>query len=297
METRRQTDGLVDSLTEGLLRATRPIGRRGGVVLGLFVICCVTLLDTALGPYVRLTVMYAFGPVITAWCSRRGDGVFVALVAAMASTTMHVMLGAVSPTPLVVALTLLTRFLAYAFLAILVTQLRSMTERLEELSIRDGLTGLLNRRALDDRLSIEIERSKRHGSPLSLIYADIDRFKQVNDRFGHAIGDECLMRVAEAIELELRPTDVLARMGGDEFVVVLPQTDQTGAEALCRRIGERLAELEPVYGTGVSLGLATFETSPESVESALSAADSAMYAEKDRRHAELMANAVPLPES
>ncbi len=110
--------------------------------------------------------------------------------------------------------------------------------------MRDELTGLLNRRALVERLEEEISRARRHGAPLSLIYADVDEFKEVNDRFGHAVGDEFLILVAETLTLTLRPTDHVARMGGDEFVVVLPETDSAGAEALASRISEGLLDLE-----------------------------------------------------
>jgi diguanylate cyclase (GGDEF)-like protein len=264
-----------DSTIELLLRAAEPIGRRGGVLLGIALIAAIGIADYALGPSVQLTAIYSFGPIATAWCATRRDAIGVAGVAALVGTGVHWATGSLVSEPTPLLLTLFFRFSALAVIAALVSQVRTTTERLEALSMRDELTGLLNRRALVERLEEEISRAERQETPLSLIYADVDEFKKVNDHFGHSVGDEYL----------IRPTDHVARMGGDEFVVVLPETDSAGAEALAARISEGLLELNRRYGTGMSLGITSFASAPESVEAAISAGDHQMYAAKRARKA------------
>ena len=243
------------------------------------------LADYALGWAVQLTAMYAFGPIVTAWCAHRRDAILVALLAAMCNTALQLQNGSLTAQPAPLLLAFGFRFLAMAGIAVLVSQVRAMSEKFADMSMHDELTGLPNRRALVERFEVEISRARRYSIPLSLIYADVDFFKSVNDRYGHSTGDELLIRIAEALELTLRPTDIAARMGGDEFVIVLPETAEPGARALAKRLEEELVELEEQYGAGLSLGIAAFPTAPDSVGAALSAADQDMYAVKRAREA------------
>ena len=116
-------------------------------------------------------------------------------------------------------------------------QLKALYDRLYELSGQDPLTGLANRRVLDERVALEWRRASRHDQPLSLIMIDIDHFKSYNDHYGHLQGDECLRQVAQTLaETVSRTADLVARYGGEEFAILLPGSDITGALALADKI-------------------------------------------------------------
>ena len=118
-----------------------------------------------------------------------------------------------------------------------------MQRELEDLSFKDGLTGVGNRRRFDTVLETEWGSARRSQRPLSLVMIDIDCFKQYNDRYGHVRGDECLKRVAATLRTGARrPRDFLARYGGEEFVLVLPETDESGAERVVSRCRDAIAE-------------------------------------------------------
>ncbi len=167
--------------------------------------------------------------------------------------------------------------------------LRSLKEmtgrlrRLEELAVQDTLTGLYNFRHFRQRLSVELERVRRTENPCSLIMIDLDRFKPVNDEYGHQTGDELLRQVADIIQASIRTVDVPIRYGGDEFAVILPDTDTRAAERIARRIRENV-EKDPrtaQYGVTGSFGLATHRYfDDESEEALVERADQAMYRAK-----------------
>ncbi len=119
-------------------------------------------------------------------------------------------------------------------------QLRATQHKLEEQSITDGLTGLKNRRLFDERLDEEFRRAQRYSDPVSLIMVDLDHFKQVNDRFGHQMGDLVLREAAACIRASIRDPDICARYGGEEFAVILPKTHLSGALAVAERIWREL---------------------------------------------------------
>lgn len=121
-------------------------------------------------------------------------------------------------------------------------ELERVNARLEALATQDGLTGLKNHRAFQDRLADEIARARRYGIPLSLVMLDVDHFKQYNDTFGHPAGDQVLLKVAEKLREALRESDYAARYGGEEFVLILPQTDTVGAVQIAERCREALEE-------------------------------------------------------
>lgn len=163
-------------------------------------------------------------------------------------------------------------------------QLEAVNQELVQLSRHDPLTGLMNRRALDERLTQAVAMAKRSGKPLSLLTVDADHFKKVNDTFGHDVGDEVLKALAVVLQGRLRTTDSVARMGGEEFVVLLPDTDAEGALLVAQELVVRAASTDvPVAGTfTISVGCVTTKQPPESKEELLKASDRALYAAKQQ---------------
>lgn len=152
---------------------------------------------------------------------------------------------------------------------------------LEELASTDSLTGLRNRGAFAARLEEEIARSNRYGLPLSLLMIDVDRFKEFNDEFGHPAGDELLQQVAQLLSSRLRSRDFLARFGGEEFVVILPNTPPTGAYLVAERFRRALEGFRwKRRAITASFGAATLHEGLPTSGALLQAADSALYRAK-----------------
>ena len=154
----------------------------------------------------------------------------------------------------------------------------------EQMALRDGLTGLLNRRALDERLIQEYERARRHGHPLTVLMLDVDWFKRVNDHYGHAVGDEVLKVLASLCQNAVRAEDIVARYGGEEFLLIFPETTVSTAREVCERLRQGMAEyrwenIAPGLALTISGGLAAW---PEvsSVQELLKAADNQLYRAK-----------------
>jgi len=161
-------------------------------------------------------------------------------------------------------------------------------ERVEALSVTDDLTQLYNSRYLSQVLRRETKRASRSGRPLSLLFIDLDGFKSINDRHGHLFGSRALVEAAALIRQSARETDVVARFGGDEFALILPDTGSEGAAAVGERIRERINAHGFLQGDGldihltVSVGVATLPDVAASSEGLIQAADNAMYHVKDR---------------
>jgi len=170
-------------------------------------------------------------------------------------------------------------------------QLQVQERALRELSLRDALTGVANRRRFDEALLAEWRRSARERQPLSLVMADIDHFKEFNDSYGHLAGDGCLKAVATALQDGVhRPHDLLARFGGEEFAVLLPNTDAAGAQLLAEELRRRVEVLNIAHerssvATVVSLSLGIKTLVPDeksSITELLQGADAALYSAKQR---------------
>lgn len=165
-------------------------------------------------------------------------------------------------------------------------ELETARDRLEQLVLQDGLTRIANRRCFDQRFQQEWARARRTGAPLSVLLIDIDHFKQLNDTFGHMVGDESLTQVAQTLQKALnRPGDLLARYGGEEFVALLPETNDSGAINVAENLQACLMRTPPLNGIDrqvtISIGVTTaVPRQGVRMEHLLQSADRALYAAK-----------------
>ena len=166
--------------------------------------------------------------------------------------------------------------------------LQHARDRLKEMSLKDSLTDIANRRCFDEMLETEWHRAARSRLPLSLLLADIDFFKNLNDCHGHRRGDDCLVEIAGALKAALpRSGDLLARYGGEEFAVILPETDRAGAQSVAARMQQAVRELKLLNKTALgdyvtlSVGIATYQFPEEgTAEGLIEASDRALYRAK-----------------
>jgi diguanylate cyclase (GGDEF)-like protein/PAS domain S-box-containing protein len=163
---------------------------------------------------------------------------------------------------------------------------RRLIDRLDTLSKTDGLTGLANRRALEEHLSYEIDRARRYDAPLSIILCDMDNLKEINDVHGHQAGDMAIQFTAATIRNALRASDIAGRYGGDEFLLIVPQTTRDGAQSIAEKIRTLTQktriqlEGDKQVGLSVSMGIAVLGAPPDNADSIVSRVDKALYDSK-----------------
>lgn len=166
------------------------------------------------------------------------------------------------------------------------TNLKKARNQLEQLSMQDGLTGILNRRALEQSLKSEISRAERFGNEFSLVMFDIDNFKQVNDSYGHLFGDDVLISVTREVEKHIRPIDQFGRYGGEEFIVIMPETGIEGAAKSAERLRMMIEtvglkdEQGQIVPVSASFGVACMPEEAASESELLGLADKRLYRAK-----------------
>jgi diguanylate cyclase (GGDEF)-like protein len=258
------------------------------VVLVLFV-AWIGWVDMVTGVEVGMSLFYLIPVVMAGWWL----GPMAAAICAAASTIAWLTadLQATERASLLPSLwNGFTRLIIFTVMGLLVSRVRTDHSRLRDLLDRektlartDAVTGLMNHRGFLETLMREASRCRRAEQPLCLAFMDLDNFKQVNDRYGHAAGDTLLARIARAIRETVRGGDVPARLGGDEFVVLFWDVDRAAVEGIAQRIIDRVrmaGEEYPEAELGASVGIAFFGIPPDSVEEILKRADNAMYEAK-----------------
>jgi diguanylate cyclase (GGDEF)-like protein len=242
----------------------------------LAVIAVIGVLDYVSGPYFSLTLFY-LAPIwlVTAYVGRAA-GIMTAIACSVVSLTGDVSYS----TGLLPFWNAATRMGVFAVVAIAVARLNEAHRRERELARTDQLTGIANFRSFEDHAKREMYAARRYGGPLSLAYLDLDGFKAVNDAHGHAAGDAVLCAVADSLRACLRPIDLIARVGGDEFVVLFPQTDREQASVALDRVLATLARDERARGVGFSVGITQLHDAIGSIDDVLGVADQQMYVAK-----------------
>jgi len=181
---------------------------------------------------------------------------------------------------------LVARLRLHLKIKLLQCELREKNEQLSRLSTTDPLTGLRNRRYVDEILNVEVLRARRYQSPLSLLMADLDHFKRVNDEHGHQAGDAVLRGVADVLRSNLRATDVGGRYGGEEFIVILAQNSIEGATRFAERWHQTVEATRFSIPDGreveatISIGVASYHGGEQTASGLIAEADSALYAAK-----------------
>ncbi|MCB9134312.1 MAG: GGDEF domain-containing protein [Anaerolineales bacterium] len=173
----------------------------------------------------------------------------------------------------------MSRGIIFTVVALLVAELRRLLDFERSLARIDPLTGVLNRRAFYQLVFQELTRIQRYQHPATLLYMDVDDFKQINDQFGHHVGDQLLECVAKTISKNIRAIDAVARLGGDEFAILMPETGETGAKTIAPRLYWHLrAEMVRAdWPVTFSMGVMTYNQAPQDVEAAIHQVDQLMY--------------------
>jgi diguanylate cyclase (GGDEF)-like protein len=226
------------------------------------------------GRGLELTFLYLLAVAFAAWFLGRAGGLAVAVASAVSWLAADRLAGAdrpVGPRAVSVALQLA----AFGTAALVVAALRARRHRESGLARTDGLTGLLNRRGFLESARREVARSARTSRPLTIARLDVDGFRAVNDGHGHEAGDRMLAGVAAGLRAGIRVVDACARIGGDEFAVLLTETEAFSADALLDRLRSVAAQSASEAGAPVTLtvGAVTFERPPANLDEMLQAAD------------------------
>ena len=231
-------------------------------------------------PQVRLGILYLVPILIATWY----QGVWWGVAFLVASLLLRVPVELSQQPDVTVLMSLINQgsFTAVAGIAMAAFRnIRRTQALLEDLAIHDPLTRVLNARSFTERLAQELRRNRRYGRPLSLLYLDLDDFKVVNDSHGHQTGDAVLRLVAEAIRGAVRQADIVGRMGGDEFAVLMPETADDVAEAAATRLATSLREaFRGTPSVTASIGIVSCTDSGAGADDVLRHADRAMYEAK-----------------
>ena len=245
-------------------------------------VCLAGLVDHLTGHELPSDIFYLIPIFVAAWYTGITVSLLVCAFAIVIRFTLEV---AGSPVDGITAIHVWNAGVGlgvFAFVANLSARLARYVEHESRLARADPLTGLMNRRAFDETPSRYLDLALSRGHHTTVIYIDIDDFKRLNDSSGHVAGDRVLTTIAAALRQGVRSSDLVCRRGGDEFVLLLPETDYEGARALIATLEDRLARIAASDGSavGFSVGVATFLKAPLNVDAAIKVADDLMYKAK-----------------
>ena len=250
----------------------------GFAILGLL-----GVLDYFTGNELTLSLFYLIPIVWATWAVDQRTGLFMSFISGLTLLGAETAAGQTYSHPLFYLLNTLLRTLFYVVVVYLVTELQKSRKE-EQLAARtDFVTGAVNARYFNELLQMEISRIRRYPHPITLVYVDVDNFKLINDLFGHKIGDDVLRCIATELKTQLRVTDTVARMGGDEFVMLLPSTRQAEARVVVSKVYTNLMEKmrQRNWPVTFSMGAISCEFSPYSAEQLVNMADELMYEVKN----------------
>lgn len=251
-------------------------------VLGFFIVALVGIVDHLTGPELFVSIFYFIPIFLVTWFTERRIGVMISIASALTWFVADFTSGHTYSHPAIPYWNMSVRLGTFLVITFLLSTLKQALEHEKELARTDPLTGIANRRYFIELANAEINRAGRYKHPFTVVHIDLDNFKQVNDRFGHSVGDALLRLVVSTIRNNIRATDIVARLGGDEFVILLPETGPEPAEVITDKIQKISLQLmqKNQWPVTLSLGVATFVQPPSTVDEMLKMSDDLMYAAK-----------------
>lgn len=260
------------------------LSRRNTTVFVLLLISLLGVLNYVSGFEITFSFFYLLPVAIATLYLGRAEGRLTVVMSVLIWAVSNRLAGELYSREIIRYWNIGIRLVVFILFAELLYELKQALANEQILSRTDFLTGINNRREFYNRTDLEILRAKRYGHPTTIALLDLDSFKQVNDQLGHSEGDKLLKIIAQTISSTVRKTDVAARMGGDEFVLLFPDTDQNEAYFAIEKVRTALAGMINNTGLAVtfSLGAITFLSTPESVDVMLNKADKLMYSAKER---------------
>jgi diguanylate cyclase (GGDEF)-like protein len=231
------------------------------------------------GPEFALSLFYILPIALATWYAGRWVGVIVSLASAVSWLIADLNMLPAFSSALIPYLNETFRLTVFLIITYILTKLKRSMDNHKALGRTDPLTSILNRRAFYDLAEMELNKARRYQKPLSVLYVDIDNFKQINDRLGHHTGDALLCATAKMIKSNIRAIDIIGRFGGDEFVILLAETGPESVALVARKLRGKLLNLmyKNNWPITFSIGAVTFENPPDSVEQLIIAADGQMY--------------------
>lgn len=257
-------------------------GRRGALfwaVCGLLLVLFVGFMDYITGYELSFSLFYLAPVMLVTWFAGRRLGVGISILSAIAWFGADYLSGNRYSIPSIHIWNTLIRFGFFLVVTLLISALHKAYRVNQELVRIDYVTGAISIRHFYDLAKSEMDRFRRYGHPFSLIYIDLDNFKDINDRLGHKTGDRLLRIVTGQIQSQIRPNDSLARLGGDEFALLLPETGEEQIKLFMSRIHSTLVAemIRNGWLVTFSMGAVTFKHAPKSVDEMIKLADDAMY--------------------
>lgn len=253
------------------------------VFLCVVLVILIGVIDYQTGYELAFSLFYLIPICLATWVSGRDLGLLMSILSACAWYLADVLSGHIYSSPLVYLWNTGIRLGFFSVMTYTLAALRESLTHERNLSRTDHLTGAANTRAFLELIQFEIDRFERYQHPFTVVYIDLDNFKAVNDRFGHLIGDKVLHAIVLEIRKRLRKTDVVGRLGGDEFGLFLPETGQDAAQVVVKKIRTGILaamELRKLPVTA-SFGVVTCQGVPPSAETLIKSADELMYSIKN----------------
>lgn len=244
-------------------------------LLGLAWVALFGALDTLVPVKIDFSFLYLLAVAFVTWFAGKGSGFIISLVCASLWSVDNFV-----ENDLIVSIwNVFSTFAIFIAVSVMLSKIHQLWKNDTALSRTDPLTGVMNTRAFSELVDYEILRLQRDGSPFSLAYLDVDNFKTVNDRYGHKMGDELLKAVVSNMLENLRKTDVIARMGGDEFAIFLPTTNHEAVKVVMRKVREGLRSLTANHNWPItfSIGVVTCNHGACELDGIVTLADELMY--------------------
>jgi diguanylate cyclase (GGDEF)-like protein len=271
-------------MTRSLNEWMKSRNSRGIFLTGIFF--CMTLgwLGMIVGDEFSFSIFYLAPVSMVAWYCGRGRSIVISFFASLTWLAVDLLGGKSYSVQIVPYLNALGRMIIFLVVSFLITSLKSRLEYETKLAYEDFLTKISNNRAFFNYAEMEMSRLRRYGDPFTIAYFDIDNFKKINDMYGHITGNKLLENLAYTVRRHIRPTDVVARIGGDEFVVLFIETGEDEAKTVMEKLySVMLAKMkEHDWPVTFSFGVVTFKSPPASVDELLKVADTLMYQVKQR---------------